>query len=176
MPNARTRHPSAKDLTDFGLGKLPREVADGVAAHLAACDDCQRQLSEQQPDSFVARLRAARPKGYTALPGARRPPPLPAATPPAEPEAARDLPPALAGLTKFRFLEKLGEGGMGAVWKARHAFLGSVVAVKVMNDAAVGDAEARHRFLVEMRARGSSTTPTSSAPSTRNRPGGCSTW
>ncbi|MFO0843473.1 MAG: protein kinase [Gemmataceae bacterium] len=160
MPNARTKHPSARDLADFGLGKLPRDVADAVAAHLAACGECQERLAEQQPDSFVARLRAARPKGSTALPGARRPPPLPAETVRTSPaarrgtEAASDVPPELAGLSKFQFLEKLGEGGMGAVWKARHAFLGSVVAVKVMNDLALGDDDARHRFLREMRAAG----------------------
>ena len=158
MPHARTRHPSAKDLADFGLGKLPRDVADGVAAHLDGCGECQGKLAEQQPDSFVARLRAARPKGSTSVPGGRRPPPLPGdrTTPP----AGRDAPPAcalpaeLAGLTKFQVLGKLGEGGMGSVWKARHAFLGSVVAVKVMSEAGLGDAEARHRFLVEMRAAG----------------------
>ncbi len=48
-------------------------------------------------------------------------------------------------------LEKLGEGGMGAVYKARHITLNKIVAVKVMSSALMGEIH-RKRFLREARA------------------------
>lgn len=48
-------------------------------------------------------------------------------------------------------IEKLGEGGMGAVYKARHRALNKVVAVKVMSSALMGEVH-RKRFLREARA------------------------
>lgn len=48
-------------------------------------------------------------------------------------------------------LEKLGEGGMGAVYRARHITLNKVVAVKVMSSALMGEIH-RKRFLREARA------------------------
>src|SRR5262245_6802129 len=65
-----------------------------------------------------------------------------------------DVPPELAGSSKFQVLGKVGQGGMGAVYKARHNFLGELVAIKVMSAAAVGNPEARARFLREMQAAG----------------------
>ena len=64
------------------------------------------------------------------------------------------LPPELAASTKFEVLSKLGEGGMGAVYKARHLFLNELVAIKVMNAAALANPDARSRFLREMQAVG----------------------
>jgi formylglycine-generating enzyme required for sulfatase activity len=43
---------------------------------------------------------------------------------------------------------------MGAVYKAKHNFLGELVAIKVMNADVVENADARSRFLGEMRAAG----------------------
>ncbi len=48
-------------------------------------------------------------------------------------------------------LQKLGEGGMGSVYKARHITLNKVVAVKVMSSALMGEIH-RKRFLREARA------------------------
>jgi serine/threonine protein kinase len=41
-------------------------------------------------------------------------------------------PPSLGRLRKYELLEKLGEGGMGAFYKARHLRLNKLVAVKVL--------------------------------------------
>jgi hypothetical protein len=64
------------------------------------------------------------------------------------------VPPELAASRKFEVVGKLGEGGMGAVYQARHTFLGEMVAIKVMSGDALGHPEARARFLGEMRAAG----------------------
>ena len=52
---------------------------------------------------------------------------------------------------KYRLERLLGQGGMGAVYAARHIKLGHAVAIKLML-AAAGNAEATQRFLNEGRA------------------------
>ena len=138
MPEGQADHPSAKQLSDFGLGRLPRPEADTVASHLEGCSECASRLEGQRPDTFVGRLRAAAPKGQPAP----------------RPGAPADFPPELLASGKFEVLGKLGEGGMGAVWKARHTFLDRLVAIKVMRPDAVSSPDARGRFLQEMRAGG----------------------
>ncbi len=61
---------------------------------------------------------------------------------------------SLAGQTisHFQILEKVGEGGMGVVYKARDTHLERDVAIKVLPPDKVADAERRRRFAQEARA------------------------
>src|SRR5262245_53420415 len=46
----------------------------------------------------------------------------------------------------YEVIEKLGQGGMGAVYKARHAKLKKLVAIKVLSPKLIGDTDAIARF------------------------------
>jgi len=60
----------------------------------------------------------------------------------------------LGTLREYRLLAKLGEGGMGAVYKALHTRLDRVVALKVLPTQRLGNEQAVARFSREMKAVG----------------------
>ncbi|MCA9269310.1 MAG: serine/threonine protein kinase, partial [Planctomycetales bacterium] len=66
--------------------------------------------------------------------------------------AARATP--MGSLGAYDLLEKIGEGGMGAVYKARHTKLDKIVAIKVLPAQRLKDRSAVARFEREMRAVG----------------------
>ncbi len=55
-------------------------------------------------------------------------------------------------LSHYRLIEKIGEGGMGVVWKARDEKLRRDVALKVLPADLVEDLERRRRLLREARS------------------------
>ena len=55
-------------------------------------------------------------------------------------------------IAHFEVIEKLGEGGMGAVYKARDTHLDRFVALKVLPPDKLADTERKRRFIQEAKA------------------------
>src|ERR1019366_58668 len=55
-------------------------------------------------------------------------------------------------ISHYRVVEKLGDGGMGVVWKARDTRLDRFVALKFLPAAKLSDPERKRRFVLEARA------------------------
>ncbi len=66
--------------------------------------------------------------------------------------ASPDVPPELRDHPRYRVLGLLGQGGMGAVYKAEHRRMGRLVALKVISPALVGGDAAVRRFHQEVQA------------------------
>ncbi len=64
------------------------------------------------------------------------------------------VPPDLKEFGEYQILEELGQGGMGAVYKALHTKLDRVVAIKILSRGRAGDQHAIARFEREMKAVG----------------------
>jgi serine/threonine protein kinase len=140
-----------------------------VAAHLENCADCSSSLDalSLDTDPLVAGLRRPVPAGVTGDPEDSRAADLvealgsqlttSPATDPTSPsvtgdETADHPPPALEQLGQYELLDKLGEGGMGQVFKARHRLMGRVVALKVVHAKCLDRPDALERFGREIRA------------------------
>ena len=149
-------------LQAYHSGKLPEPAASDLCAHLADCADCQQELGTMKDpaDAMLAQFRATPPENrYSDEPQCRVK--LERAMAVGSSGSGRrkeSAPPQSVGATgqlgEYRLLEKLGQGGMGAVYKARHSRLDKIVAVKILPPSAAADEQAVARFAREMKAVG----------------------
>lgn len=158
-----TACPSHEELLALRLGKLPIEVASQLGEHLDACRTCQANIEtiSDADDTFVHSLRQApaetrfeqEPELRNALEAVKT---LASGhSSPTRPETAGAMAAEPLGeLRDYRLLEELGAGGMGTVYKALHARLKRIVALKVLSADRVRDRRAVARFEREMEAVG----------------------
>ncbi len=62
-------------------------------------------------------------------------------------------------LSHYRVLDKLGEGGMGIVYRAHDTHLSRFVALKILANNAVANPDRERRFIQEARAASASNHP-----------------
>jgi tRNA A-37 threonylcarbamoyl transferase component Bud32 len=152
MNNVQLTHPAGERLAAFGLGQLTDDELADIESHLAHCDACRRVAEDVADDTLVALLRstATEPDSFTAD-GPAPSAPATASESPAV-AAAPGLPAALADHPRYRVLELVGVGGMGAVYKAEHVLMGRPVALKVLNRELIDRPATAERFRREARA------------------------
>ncbi|HUG92910.1 MAG TPA: DUF4019 domain-containing protein [Planctomycetaceae bacterium] len=143
-------HPEPQTLRAFHLGQLEPGAIDAVERHLAECQPCCETLAGLGDDTFVSLVRGVDTVSDT--PGASRPddPTLVGEQRTSVPPG--DIPPELAGHSRYRVLELLGSGGMGAVYRAEHRLMRRTVALKVVNPRLTEHPSAVERFQREVRA------------------------
>lgn len=160
--------PKRDELVSFCSGELSSERFDAVADHLECCRACEAVVVEMESAgvALVAPLRELpTAAGFLAEAEWKHVSERLQATP--EPlsgfetrSVARtqdrsstlriEAPP----LGDYRLLQVVGQGGMGTVYKARHTRLNKLVAVKLLPEDRVRDAQSVARFQREMRAIG----------------------
>jgi serine/threonine protein kinase len=160
--------PPVEDLAALLAGTLPAEALEAVAAHLEVCTRCSATLEALPPDTdpLVAGLRTPLPANLPDDPegsqaaalvealGARLPAPVPDTTTstPAPGGTAAYGTPAPGQLGQYELLEKLGAGGMGEVFKARHRLMHRPVALKIIHGQRLERPALLQRFQREIRA------------------------
>jgi serine/threonine protein kinase len=159
MPAAVEACPSARLLERLLAEQLDGAERDSVEIHVERCSTCQGRLellvegtappappaaplpndpALEPAAAFLSQLRELSPPG-----------------PDGPADAARPIAERLLNgrLGPYEILGQLGKGGMGAVFKARHAELGKVVALKVLPVDKVDELSVA-RFKKEVRAIG----------------------
>jgi eukaryotic-like serine/threonine-protein kinase len=157
MPNQQSEatlvHPDRQQVIAFGQGKLADAAAAEIEKHVAECVTCCGLLKQINDDTLVELARAA--AGNTPGP-ARTPGRTEAWAPNTQPAKVQlqldEIPPELRDHPRYRIVERLGEGGMGVVYKAEHRMMERLVALKVISLDFTANPTAVDRFRQEVRA------------------------
>jgi len=148
MESNNLAHPSPNQLAAFASGQAPAESTGGLRRHLAECAACRTTVDTIIEDSQLLR------QGQRPVPNAKQSPHEVATItgPTTTSGATTPVPASLAEHPRYRILELLGAGGMGAVYKAEHRRMERHVALKVMSPDLMDRPEMVERFHREVKA------------------------
>ncbi len=154
-----------EQLSSFALGTLEESFVLELAEHIEHCTECNATLCnlDAAVDTVVLQLRQASltapfadeaelQRGLLAAQAIGEIPSTPAS---GQIHPPVDLTESAPQMGEYRFLRKLGEGGMGSVYQAVHTRLGKIVAIKVLPVNQGSNPLAISRFEREMKAIGS---------------------
>ncbi len=151
-----TTCPTHDQLSRYLTGRLSENEIDEIAEHVANCHDCDTAISRFDGDSDSLMLALREPVADDDL--FEREPQLERAVAAMRLSFSEPEPPAsctvLGTVREYDLLEKIGQGGMGTVYKALHSRLKRIVALKVLADHRLNDPAAVDRFSREMQAVG----------------------
>lgn len=147
--------PPADDLERLLAEQLGSPDRETVELHVELCTTCQerlKRLSDEQVQPVPARASTATPDPEPRADFLRRLREMPATL---NEGRFEDLPASLRNghIGQYEILDRLGKGGMGAVYKARHIELGKIVAIKVLTASRLDEVRIG-RFKNEVRAIG----------------------
>ncbi|MBC8353962.1 MAG: protein kinase [Planctomycetes bacterium] len=153
--------PTRDELTQFATGKSSPDPMQQIGEHLNSCESCRAMIDTigDGGDTLASALRRPTPQDPYQYESAldRAASLIRAIGHESSFASGQDSFPALADLGQigpYQFVEKLGEGGMGAVYKAMHTKLKRIVAIKVLSVERMRDVKAIARFEREMEAVG----------------------
>jgi len=151
--------PNRHVLSSWLEGVLPEEESDEIGSHVDDCRCCQAIAEELEAGSGVFALLIGLDTAATLPlePGVRALIDRACSSgPPQRPQQLRSNndSASLPKLHDYELLERLGQGGMGTVYKARHTKLNRLVAVKVIRADLLAEDGAVARFEREMTAVG----------------------
>src|SRR5262245_3270357 len=149
-----------KEDTFVGLVRMAKEDGHDAREAPADTDPDTPQLVNAEVGSLAQSLQARKDvmndmAGALAEAGTvaqSSPAPGQPATEPAAAVPVAELPIELANHAKFRVVDLLGTGGMGAVYKAEHRMMKRTVALKVINPKFMQSKQAVERFHREVQA------------------------
>jgi len=150
---ARNSCPTHEQLRLFSAG-LSTSGSDLFASHLDECQACQDTISNINSEDASLALSAAengQPFAFHHELAYQRVEASLRVSPQRAPQQGRHQP---SRLGDYEILEQTGQGGMGAVFKARHVKLDRLVALKVLSHDRLRDEDAVTRFHREMNAVG----------------------
>ena len=152
--------PNPEELRSFVRCNVSEQQADSIAEHLEQCPACEETVVglERDPDTIAERIKqaAAQPTFAHEPECQQLLQSLLNGTTSSLPEPSNVEPPFQIDqiLRDYQIVTKLGEGGMGAVYKAVHQRLKKTVALKVLPTNRIGDRPAVARFEREMEVLG----------------------
>ena len=132
--------PSHLQLEQYLNGRLSDFDRTAVSAHVSTCVNCQQTVTGLGSHEPGTRLWSAGPAQAAA-------------------PAAADLPPELLEHPRYRILELLDVGGMGAVYRADHRLLERAVVLKIIRQDILNKPELVQRFLREAKLAASLSHP-----------------
>ncbi len=160
MSETPSSHPAADQLRAFGMGQLTPAESTAVEAHLTSCLSCRTLLDKLTKDTAVllagesgpsgTALSASEPETLALVPGQEISARVDDTAPGCKSEKT-EVPAELAAHTRYRILEKLGSGGMGTVYRARHLLMEREVALKVINPTLINSPTMVERFRREVK-------------------------
>src|SRR5262249_44938560 len=123
---------------------------DGGAIEPSPADAARAATAPMGAETIAQAVTTPGPLGHApTTPGPRATSPAHAFAP--VPDEAADLAPGTMG-GDYEIVGKLGEGGMGTVYSARHPLIDKRAAIKVIRPALSASADAVERFIREARA------------------------
>ena len=152
------------------IHKAGRDATQTVAGPTAVDPSYENTRTAVAPPSLLGR-----PPERATIAGSRRgsasaavPMPVPRAVPPPPPKAAEPPPPPVISRQandgtlvagRYQIVERIGQGGMGKVYRVVHAQLGKMFALKLIGEELAATTEARELFYREARLASSLSHP-----------------
>lgn len=174
------RHPDDQQLANFGLGKLNDTDSHWIEEHLDDCDACNQTLANLHDDTFAGVVRSlgdspvaqsaigvdvSTPAGDVKGSDSSKPAPTDGAVDRNDSEHAAtmlvqsgttvestELPAELRNHARYEVVQQVGQGGMGAVYRAQHRLMNRPVALKLINSQLIRHPQAVERFRREVQA------------------------